>query len=234
MLLDILAILGWGILLLKYWLTGQLKLLIHPNYFSLVLATSIVLLLLAIFQIKQLLQPSSLKSSLFPARWGSGLLLLTAILALMINPTILTSQTALHRGIRESLPLTQTQVQHFHVNSKPEERSLIDWVRTFNAYPEPDAYIGQKAKIKGFVIHDTQLPPNYLLAARFIITCCAVDAYSVVIPVKLETTRDTYPSDTWISVEGEMIAETFSDSRKIVLKAHTIETIPTPSDPYDY
>ena len=45
--LDILAILAWGILLFKYWVTGQLKLLIHPNYNLLVLATGILLIILA-------------------------------------------------------------------------------------------------------------------------------------------------------------------------------------------
>ena len=32
--LDSLALLLWGALLLKYWGTGQLALLIHPNYFE--------------------------------------------------------------------------------------------------------------------------------------------------------------------------------------------------------
>ena len=45
--LDILAILAWGILLFKYWVIGQLKLLIHPNYNLLVLATGILLIILA-------------------------------------------------------------------------------------------------------------------------------------------------------------------------------------------
>ncbi|HEY9813719.1 MAG TPA: TIGR03943 family protein, partial [Candidatus Sericytochromatia bacterium] len=34
--LDILAILAWGGMLLKYWLTDTLNLLIHPDYFWLV------------------------------------------------------------------------------------------------------------------------------------------------------------------------------------------------------
>jgi uncharacterized repeat protein (TIGR03943 family) len=152
---------------------------------------------------------------------------------------------ALQRGVSESLPLTQNAPQTFRGNFKPEDRSLIDWVRTLNAYPEPDAYSGQKAKITGFVVHLPHLPPNYLLLSRFILTCCAVDAYPVGIPVKLIGDRVAYPPDTWLAIEGEMIAETIAlDSstsgntptpkRHLVLQAESVRTIPTPADPYGY
>ncbi|MDP8965447.1 MAG: TIGR03943 family protein, partial [Cyanobacteriota bacterium] len=38
-LLDIFALAAWGILLLKYWLNNELNLLIHPNYFWMVVVT---------------------------------------------------------------------------------------------------------------------------------------------------------------------------------------------------
>lgn len=43
--LDILAITAWGVLLLQYWLTGKLGLLIHPRYFGLTTVTGFVLLI---------------------------------------------------------------------------------------------------------------------------------------------------------------------------------------------
>jgi putative membrane protein len=237
MILDILAILAWGILLIKYWFSGELKLLIHPNYFALVLGTGIMLLILAIVQIL----PVSRKSvkagthlSTFPPGWGSGLMLFTAILGFMIGPALLTSQTALHRGVRESLPLTQTQIEHFRVASNPEERSLIDWVRTLNAYPEPDAYDGQPVNVTGFVIHDPQLPDNYLLVARFVITCCAVDAYSVVLPVELNQSRINYPADSWIRVTGAMVSQELLGERKLIINPTEITPIDIPKDPYAY
>jgi len=236
MILDILALLAWGILLVRYWFTGQLKLLIHPNYFGLVLATGIVLIILAIFQILNTwgqMSKNTQKTILSPSL-GSGLLLLVAVLGFVIGPGLLGSEAALHRGVRESLPLTQTQVQYFQVSNNPEERSLLEWVRTLNAYPEPDAYNGQPVKVTGFVIHDPQLPDNYLLVARFVITCCAVDAYSVVLPVQLNQSRTNYSADTWISVTGEMNSQSLAGERKLVIKATNIEEIPTPSDPYAY
>lgn len=241
MILDILAILAWAILLIRYWFNGQLRLLIHPNYFGLVLVTGIILLILAIAQIvpasRKIVKagksnPTSL--STFPPGWGSALMLFTAILGFVIGPALLSSQTALHRGVRESLPLTQAQIQHFQITSNPEERSLIDWVRTLNAYPEPDAYDGEPVNVTGFVIHDPQLPDNYLLVARFVITCCAVDAYSVVLPVELNQSRISYPADSWIKVTGEMRSQELIGERKLVINPREIIPIDTPSDPYAY
>ncbi len=252
--LDILAILAWGALLFKYWVSGQLKLLIHPNYFLLVFITSILLIILG--GVKAWLWSKTLRQkanngetvqhiTIFPPGWGSALLVITAIAGFIIPPTIFNSQVALQRGISESLPVTQRETQSFTVNIKPEERSLIDWIRTLNAYPEPDAYQGQKAKVTGFVVHSPILPDNYVFLSRFIITCCAVDAYPVGLPVKLERDRSSYPPDTWLEVSGEMMTETLAidtqtmqetptQKRQLVLSAESITTIPTPDDPYGY
>jgi putative membrane protein len=246
--LDILALLTWGSLLLKYTVTGQYKLLIHPNYYSLVLASSIILLALGIFKIQLILthdrQHSSEHIALFPPGFSSSLLICVAISGLLIPPKVLNSQSALKSGVRD-IPLTRSQPQAFRTAIKPEERSLIEWIRTINAYPEPDVYQGQLAKVSGFTLHLKELPDNYLMLSRFVITCCAVDAYPIGIPVKLETNRNTYPPDTWLEIEGAMIAETLPvkegvDSkttikkRSVVLAAKSIKTIPVPADPYGY
>lgn len=246
--LDGLALLTWGGLLLRYTLTGQYKLLIHPNYYGLVLASSIILLGLAIVKIKLNLARTQPKNSehlaLFPPGFSSSLLICVAIAGLMIPPKILTSQSAMKTGVRD-IPLTRSQPQSFRTVTKPEERSLIEWIRTINAYPEPDAYKGQLANVSGFVLHLKELPDNYLMLSRFVITCCAVDAYPVGIPVKLETSRNTYPPDTWLEIQGAMIAETLPireridsktsmERRSVVLAAKSLKSIPIPADPYGY
>lgn len=255
--LDVIALLAWGIILVKYFFSGQLKLLIHPNYFWLVLITGMILLVVTAYKAWQLWQQkqkpnleavgeTSLQHiNLFPPGWASSMLLVTAILAISIGPAVLASQTAIQRGLSASLPLTRNQPESFRTSTLPEDRSIIDWVRTLNAYPEPDAYTGQKAKVSGFVVRLSDLPDNYFLICRFIITCCAVDAYPVGIPVKFEGSPDLYPPDTWLEVEGKMITETLSidetqtgattaNKRQLVLAANSLKQIPTPADPYGY
>ncbi|MCT7949847.1 TIGR03943 family protein [Ancylothrix sp. C2] len=243
--LDVLAIGTWGILMIKYWLTGKLYLLIHPDFFWLVIAGGFGLLALSVFKTVELLsqlkkKPSNLPApnvqhlSVFPPGIGSSLLLITALLGLAIEPQVFSSQTALDRGITDFVSLTRSQPQSFRSNTRPEDRSIIDWVRTLNVYPEPDAYTGQKVKVQGFVIHPPNYSEEYIIIARFILTCCAADAYPVGLPVKLAQNRSAYPSDTWLEIEGEMITTNLGNKRQLTIEAQTLTNIPKPKNPYDY
>ena len=255
--LDGLGILAWGMLLLKYALSGQLQLLIHPNYFGLVTVTGVILVLLGASRLwlsgqRWFRRPRATEANdsvthltLLPLGVGSGLLVLTAMLGLAIPPTVFTSQMALQRGISNTLPATQLQATSFVSQIKPEDRSLVDWIRTLNSYPEPDAYRGQRANVQGFVVYTPDLPNNYLLISRFILTCCAVDVYPVGLPVKLAGDRQQYPQDSWLEIQGTMETETLplyrqtgesrqAGKRQLVLVAETIQPIPTPADPYSY
>ncbi|MDY6806601.1 MAG: TIGR03943 family protein [Cyanobacteriota bacterium] len=244
--LDALAILGWGFLLLKYWQTGKLYLLIHPNYFALTVVGGIVLVILGVFKVWQLLKSYGSNRqqgdrsavghfTLFSPGWSSSLLLITAILGILITPKVFASHTALERGLTESLPVTRAQPKEFRTASRSQERSLIEWLRTLNVYPEPDAYNGQLVKVTGFVIYPPGLSEQYFWISRFIITCCAADAYPVGLPVKLPTgTREDFPPDSWLEVEGVMITEELNGQRKLTISPSAIKMVPEPKNPYDY
>lgn len=253
--LDGITLLAWGILLIKYWLTGRLAILIHPNYFSLTVMAALCLLILGslrLYEIWKVYQrqlilhqtvphaitpnPRHEPMNLLPKNWGSGLLLITAIIGLLVTPRTFASQTALERGITESLPVTRLQPQEFKNVSKPEERSLIEWIKLLNFNPEPDTYKGQKVKLQGFVVHPPSLSEQYLWISRFVITCCAADAYPIGLPVKLPPgeTRRKFPSDKWLEITGEMMTEELQTKRKLVIKADTLTPIPEPKNPYDY
>lgn len=240
--LDVLAITAWGILMLKYWFTGKLSLLIHPNYFWLTVVAGIALIATGIAKARQLwkqghrrVESSSTQHiSLFPPGWGSALLLTTAILGLMITPQVFASQKAMQRGVNDLLGTSRIQPQAFKASVRPEERSLIDWVRTLNVYPEPDAYTGQKVKVKGFVIHPPELGQEYLFLARFVLTCCAADAYPIGLPVKLSTSRQEYKPDSWLEVEGIMETASLSGKRQLTINASSLKNIPQPKNPYSY
>ena len=237
--LEVLAIAAWGGLMLKYWFTGKLNLLIHPDYFWLVITGGLGLLVVAGLKAWQLLRlrrrvPLVQHVTLLPPGFSSSLLLATAILGLMFTPRVFASQTALQRGVTDFLAATRTQPQAFRTSIKPEERSLLDWVRTLNVYPEPDAYTGQKVKVQGFAIHSPELPPEYLLLSRFVITCCAADAYPVGLPVRLGENRQVYPPDTWLEVEGQMNTENLGGKRQLTILATSLKKIPEPRNPYEY
>jgi uncharacterized repeat protein (TIGR03943 family) len=244
--LDVAAIFAWGVLLLRYWLTGKINILLHPDYIWLAISAGVFLIGLGSLKVLQILRqtskrrstrprPSTLQhTTLFPPSLSSGLLLAVAIVGLQFTPQPFTSQVALQRGVTDTLVMTRSQPQSFRGNVRPEDRSIIDWVRTLSVYPEPDAYKGQQAKVEGFTIHPPELSDNYLTISRFVITCCAADVYPVGLPVKLSQSRSAYPADRWFRVEGEMITETLNGQRQLVIQATSLIEIPEPKNPYDY
>ncbi|MGV0024368.1 TIGR03943 family putative permease subunit [Phormidesmis priestleyi] len=240
--LDVLAIAAWGGLLLNYWLSGRLYLLIHPSYTWLTVAAGVCLLLISGLKAGVLLTsrrerqaPSVQHLSLFPPGWSSFLLLAMAIAGLLITPRAFASQTALDRGVTDAITLTRVKPQTFKASSRTEDKTLIDWIRTLQVYPEPDAYTGQKAKIQGFVVYPPNVPEQYFLITRFVITCCAADVYPVSLPVKLTTgNRKAYKPDSWLEIEGQMITETFEGRRQLTIQAASLKPIPEPKNPYNY
>jgi uncharacterized repeat protein (TIGR03943 family) len=148
-------------------------------------------------------------------------MLSVALIGLAVTPRTFTSQTALERGLTESLPITRLQPQEFRNTTKPERRSLIEWVRLLNFNPEPDTYRGQKVKVQGFVIHPPNVAEQYMWIGRFIITCCAADAYPIGLPVKLAIgqSRTAFAPDSWLEIEGETIVEELQGKRKLIIQA---------------
>jgi uncharacterized repeat protein (TIGR03943 family) len=242
--LDVLAIATWGILLLSYRLTGKLNLLLHPNYIWLPVCAGVFLLALALWKAGQGLRmtagqrlrpiPNPQHFTLFPPGWSSVLLLSVAIFGLQFTPQPFSSSMAIDRGVTEMLTMTRSQPQAFRGSIRPEQRSIVDWLRTLSVYPEPDAYLGQKVNVQGFVIQPSTLPDNYLVIARFIITCCAADVYPAGLTVKLSGSRSAYPADTWLQIVGDMSTETIGNQRQLVIQARSLQTIPQPKNPYDY
>ncbi|MCS6782167.1 MAG: TIGR03943 family protein [Gloeomargarita sp. SKYBB_i_bin120] len=236
---DLLALGLWGALLVKYWLTGQLAVLIHPNYFPLTVSAGLLLLGLTGWQgwqqwrergrLRQLVPESG---GLLPRPWSRFLLMSTAMVGLLVTPQPFNSQVAIARG--DLLTLTRPMPQRFRLRQRPEDRSLVDWVRLLQVYPEPDAYQGQKARVEGFVVRPPGSPARQFLLARFVVTCCAADAYPVGLPVEVPSAGKTYPADTWLRVEGRMTTGHIQGQRRLVLRAETLTPIPRPANPYLY
>ena len=236
--LDTFAFAAWGILFLRYWLTGKLGLLIHPNYFALSIAAGVTLLLIAGLSAWRLLKgypgPSVQHVTLFPPKMMAFVLLVAAMVGLIVTPQPFASQTAIQRGLQDSNIVTRVKPQSFSKGKAPEKRTLIDWIRTLDAYPEPDAYLGQKVSIQGFAVHPEELAPNYLTLTRFVITCCAADVYPIGMPIKLPRDRSNFTPDQWFQVEGEMITESLKGERRLVVQAASVSPIPEPKNPYEY
>jgi uncharacterized repeat protein (TIGR03943 family) len=228
----------WGALFLYYWRAGKLGLLIHPNYFWLTIITGFILLMIASLSLLKLIRQKSgwleQHQTLLPPLFTSGLLLVAAVIGLLVTPKPFASDTAIQRGLQDTVINTRVRPQSFRVNQTSEMRSLVDWVRTLDVYPEPDAYVGQKVNSDGFVVYPPNLPDTYITLTRFVISCCAADAYPIGLPVKLLQSRTSFATDRWFNVKGKMITETLNGKRQVVIQASAIQPITEPQNPYSY
>lgn len=236
--LTVLAMAAWGALLLQFWTSGRMGLLIHPRYYGLTLSAGFFMLIVAIFQgLKLWRQPDGPRMqhfSLLSPQWLSLVLLVGALVGFLVPLRPFASQTAIQRGLQDANIVTRARPQAFRAQSDPESRSLLEWIRTLDVYPEPDAYQGQKVSVDGFVVYPENLPDNYFTLVRFAITCCAADAYPVGLPVKVQESRKNYPVDQWFAVKGQMQTETLEGKRQLVIVANSLEPIPEPKNPYSY
>ncbi len=248
--MEALALLLLGGMLLRFRLRGELTLLIHANYLWLATLSSLVLLALGGIQLIRLLAlgsgiPLSRQShpSLLPPRVGAGIILTAALLGWWITPRPLSSQTALNRGVEHNLSLARESPEAFQPRVDPGSRGLIDWVRTLDVFPDPSNYVDQTVNVDGFVIPaalladpDAAATPertDIFWIARFLISCCAADAYPVGLPV-IWPQATTLRADTWLAVKGTMVLDERGGSRRLAIQATSVTPIPTPSNPYAY
>ncbi len=248
-ILDVLAIGVWSAMLFRYWFGGKLLLLLHPDYAWLSNSAAVILAFLALYRAWQTVRTYRASQTgaqstdsaqghitLLPGNFSSAVLLAVAVFGLIYTPKAFASQTAAQRGISETLSLTRAQPQRFERAAAPEERTIIDWIRLVNVYPEPDAYEGDGVDLSGFVIHPDTWPEDYLMVSRFVLTCCAADAYPVGLPVKLSgtATRDDYPVDSWLSVTGQMQTDVLDERRQLAIAPTALRPIEEPKNPYEY
>lgn len=240
---DILVMLLWGLMLVRYWVTGKLSLLLHPDYQWLSNGAAILLLGLAAMRSVQLARAlvegtdgvaSQGHFSLFPRRFSTLLLIGVAVFGLIFNPRPFSSETALQRGLGESVGQTRSQPQRFALGRAPSERTILDWVRTLNVYPEPDAYEGQSINVTGFVIYPPGWPPSTFMVSRFVLTCCAADAYPIGLPVQLLDGQERPPQDQWLTVTGIAQTANIGGKRQLAIDPQNIEVVPEPANPYEY
>ena len=242
-LVDGVMLVLWAAVIARFSLTGKLYLLLHPDYMGLAYLALVLLLLLGLLRLAQVWravrqgQPaprSQEHSPLLPRQLSSGVLIAVATFGLIYSPRPFTSETAFQRGIADVLGQTRSRPQRLVLSRQPQDRTIVDWVRTLNVYPEPDAYTGQQVKVIGFVTPMPDWPQNIFMISRFVLTCCAADAYPVGLPVQLPASAPAPGADTWLEVSGTMTTASLGGKRQLVVGSAILTPIPIPRNPYEY
>ncbi len=228
-------LIGIGAMVLSYRLQNKLTFLIHSNYVQIATLTGVLLIGLGGYRLAlSRSQPQDTHTSLLSPRVGTSLVLLTAFWGLVLPPQPLSSQTAINRGISQTIGVFEDQPQTFQPQVDTTSRSLIDWIRTLEVYPDPKNYENQLVDVEGFVIYPEETSddaPETFWLGRFLIRCCAADAYPVALPVQA---MERPPIDSWQRVQGVMVVASSLGSPLLMIQATSIDPIPTPDNPYAY
>lgn len=226
------------------WLgvTGQLGLYIHPRYFGFTLVMAVLGL---VFVVASFVMPAAADGEPRSPRrtgltlTGSAVLLLVAVLTVLaVPPATLTSATATQREINSGgLDTTAAADQAATLvgTGDYERLSIKEWVSLLAQSDDPALYTAKTAKVTGFVLPDADDPDNVFYVARFVVTCCAVDAQPIGVPVYLPGWSATYSTDQWVQVTGTFRANPSARSENsLTIQPTSTEPVDQPSDPYVY
>ncbi|MEV8337287.1 TIGR03943 family protein [Leucobacter sp. NPDC077196] len=91
------------------------------------------------------------------------------------------------------------------------------------------------AEFIGFVLPGADGSSDIFFAARFVVSCCAVDAQPLGVPVLSPDWQADHSEGSWVAVEGVFVANPdVTSDQPVVLRPFTITPIDEPNDPYVY
>lgn len=172
----------------------------------------------------------------------SGLAVLIAVAVavgmIVFPPATLSSATALQRDLTGgSTPAGGSSLSSAQSASSAAfaKFSVLDWSSLLSQTSDVSFYAGKPVAVEGFITPSPTDPANTFYLTRFVITCCAVDAQPVGVPVYLANWRSTYKSDEWLRLAGGFEANRSTTSTDpIALVPSGVKKIDAPSDPYLY
>jgi putative membrane protein len=110
--------------------------------------------------------------------------------------------------------------------------NVAEWAQAFNLRSTPDSYVGKEVDVVGFVFHPKGTPEDVFYVSRFSVTCCAVDARPLGVPVYSPGWQEEFKEDSWVHLTGSF-AETEEDiSEPVVVTPKNIEPTEQPEHPY--
>lgn len=219
--------------ILRLGLQNQLNYYIHPRYNLFALCMSIVGLILCGLGLLLRKRPSSQHDhGEAPEHFGILDLILIALIfcTFFIEPKPLLSATADQRNTQKNITATSLQAA---TNFQP--KSVSDWAYAIYGSPNPAIYNGREVDIIGFVYQpkDKQAAPDEVLIARFQVSCCAVDASLVTVPINYPAWESRLKRDSWVRVRGTLSPVDNADEPWQVI-ATQADYITQPQDPYEY
>ena len=225
------------------WLaaTGTLTLYVHPRY-TLLTVIMAVLTLLVLVGMAAVGVPSAAdedgdhdhvtRVSAFGRLlvWSkAAVLICTALALLVLPPATLSSSARQNRELVTSgQALDSTKVAAL-VGADPATFSVKDWAALLSQGPE--AVLGKQVNLSGYVLDRGE--EDVFFIARLVVSCCAVDAQPIGVPVYRPGWRDEIEPGAWIRIDGAFVNNPSPDSQEsVAIGVGSLANIEEPDQPY--
>ena len=236
------------------WLaaTDRLGLYIHPRYFwfTVIMAAIGAVLVVAAFAVAPLPEPreeehehdehvhaeepSSTRAGAIGAALAATIIVGAAFALLVLPPATLTSATAAQRSINSS-GATLDQDAPALVGGDTSQFTVKDWALLLRQSPDASTFADKTVDVTGFVTASPDDPDNVFYVARFVVTCCAVDAQPVGVPVYLPGWSERFAPDQWVKASGPIVPNPGSSSAEsLLLTPDELSVTDQPDQPYVY
>lgn len=226
------------------WLaaTNQLILYIHPRY---ILFTVIMAGLGLVLATASVASRPGHDHDEAPRRGRAilsiGATVLTVAVAvglILIPPATLTTATADQRAINSTAVGVGTKTVDSAASASAgsfTKFTVQDWASLLRQTTDSGFYRDKPADVVGFITKDSDDPENVFYVSRFMITCCAVDAQPIGVPVYLPHWRNGFAADEWVRVRGTFDTNPSSSSNQAIALVPTATAkVKQPSEPYLY
>ena len=243
------------------WLTvtGQLGLYIHPRYFVFTGIMAVIGLVATIAGFA--LRPAEAADdhdhahdhdhdgggSPSPAARGTlrarasrvavaAVVTVTVVAVLVLPPRTLTQSTVTQRALNSSTVASDAAPDQELLGTDDfSTLGVKDWSQLLAQTTDPTFFTSKSVDITGFVSADPDDPDDVFYVTRFVVTCCAVDAQPVGVPVYQPGWASTLQTDEWVEVTGPFASNPSARSRQpLAVMPQGVEPVDQPADPYVY
>ena len=163
--------------------------------------------------------------------WSKAAVLICAALALLVLPPATLSSTARQNRelVTSGQALDSTKVAAL-VGADPATFSVKDWAAVLSQ-GGPEAVLGKQVNLSGYVLDRGK--EDVFFIARLVVSCCAVDAQPIGVPVYRPGWRAEVEPGAWITIQGAFVNNPSRDSQEsVAIGVGSLANIDEPDQPY--
>ncbi|MBF4622345.1 TIGR03943 family protein [Clavibacter sp. VKM Ac-2542] len=160
----------------------------------------------------------------------------TVVAVLVLPPRTLTQSTVTQRALNSSTVASDAAPDQELLGTNDfSTLGVKDWSQLLAQTTDPTFFTSKSVDITGFVSADPDDPDDVFYVTRFVVTCCAVDAQPVGVPVYQPGWKSTLQTDEWVRVTGPFASNPSAKSRQpLAVMPQGVQQVDQPADPYVY